>query len=178
MLPFVCFEQAAKIVRIGSVRFKDTPFYQIQEEFFTRVVECPSKNDIFRTEKFFFSPNESSYFAAMTTYRHTVKERFSFSSQTLAAMKADPKLRIMAFCAGETGLGTYTKNEVAFPHQCEIKVNGFEVKANLRGLKNKPGSTRPPDITNLLQMREKYNNEIELTYALTSKVSPDLIYQA
>lgn len=59
--------------------------------------------------------------------------------------------------------------EVAFPHQSELKVNGGEVKANLRGLKNKPGSTRPVDITKALRLRPKYTNNVDFTYALTSK---------
>ncbi|GAB1206857.1 hypothetical protein APSETT445_005560 [Aspergillus pseudonomiae] len=38
----------------------------------------------------------------------------------------------------DTGLNQYTKSDIAFPHQVELKANLDEVKANLRGLKNKP----------------------------------------
>ncbi|KIL95850.1 hypothetical protein FAVG1_00588 [Fusarium avenaceum] len=62
--------------------------------------------------------------------------------------------------------------EIAFPHQSELKVNGGEIKANLRGLKNKPGSTRPVDITKALRLRPKYTNNVDFTYALTSKAGP------
>ena len=79
----------------------------------------------------------------------------------------DPSYRVMVFCAGDC-LGT---QEVAFPHQSELKVNGGDIKANLRGLKNKPGSTRPVDITKALRLRPKYTNNVEFTYALTSKAS-------
>jgi E3 SUMO-protein ligase PIAS1 len=73
----------------------------------------------------------------------------------------------MVFCAAE-GHG---RQDIAFPHQSEIKVNGGEVKANLRGLKNKPGSTRPVDITKELRLNlPTYSNTVEMTYALTSKV--------
>jgi E3 SUMO-protein ligase PIAS1 len=73
----------------------------------------------------------------------------------------------MVFCATE-GHG---RQDIAFPHQSEIKVNGGEVKANLRGLKNKPGSTRPVDITKDLRLKvPTYVNTIEMTYALTTKV--------
>ena len=73
----------------------------------------------------------------------------------------------MVFCAaGNTGM-----QEVAFPYQCELKVNGGDIKANLRGLKNKPGSTRPVDITDSLRLRPaSYTNNVEITYALTQKV--------
>ncbi len=79
---------------------------------------------------------------------------------------ADPNLRVMVFCAASNS----GVQDVAFPHQCEIKVNGGEVKANLRGVKNKPGSTRPVDITDLLRLKPPaYNNNLEFTYALTNK---------
>lgn len=71
------------------------------------------------------------------------------------------------FCASDDS----GSQDVAFPHQSELRVNGDEIKANLRGLKNKPGSTRPVDITSALRLRSNYMNNIEFTYALTNKVS-------
>ncbi|KAK5654151.1 hypothetical protein OQA88_7582 [Cercophora sp. LCS_1] len=78
----------------------------------------------------------------------------------------DQSMRVLMFCAGgNTGL-----QDVSFPHQAELKVNGGDVKANLRGLKGKAGSTRPVDITASLRMRpHTYINSIDFTYALTSK---------
>ncbi len=78
----------------------------------------------------------------------------------------DTGLRVMVFCAASnTGI-----QDVTFPHQCELKVNGGEVKANLRGIKNRPGSTRPVDITDLLRLKPPtYSNNLEFTYALTNK---------
>lgn len=78
----------------------------------------------------------------------------------------DPSMRVMAFCAAaNTGV-----QDICFPYQSELKVNGGEVKANLRGLKNKPGSTRPVDITDLLRFKPAtYANNVEFTYALTTK---------
>lgn len=64
----------------------------------------------------------------------------------------------------------FQKVDIAFPHQIELRVNQDEVKANLRGLKNKPGSTRPADITTLLRKRAGYENHLQITYALTNKV--------
>lgn len=76
----------------------------------------------------------------------------------------------MVYCAVEGALASFTKADIAFPHQVELKVNNDEVKANLRGLKNKPGSTRPADITDLVHRKPKYENTVTLTYALTQKV--------
>lgn len=84
----------------------------------------------------------------------------------LANCKDDKSLRVMVFC----GAASFGSQDIAFPHQSELKVNGDEVKANLRGLKNKPGSTRPVDITDMLRLRlPQYLNNVEFTYALTNK---------
>jgi E3 SUMO-protein ligase PIAS1 len=75
----------------------------------------------------------------------------------------------MLYCARD--YHSYAKSDISFPHQVEIKVNGDELKANLKGLKNKPGSTRPADITDLLRTHPPdYSNKIEMTFALTDKV--------
>src|SRR3954451_14724609 len=104
----------------------------------------------------------------MTQHRHTVKIILRpVDYPILSKVTGDETLRVMVFCAGDVN----GRQDVAFPHQSELKVNGGEVKANLRGLKNKPGSTRPVDITKALRLRPKYTNNVEFTYALTSKVS-------
>lgn len=93
-------------------------------------------------------------------------------------LQADPNLRVMVYCAADTGLNQYTKSDIAFPHQVELKANLDEVKANLRGLKNKPGTTRPADVTDYIRKKPGYPNHIVMTYALTTKASvePGLIF--
>ncbi|KAH6624525.1 PINIT domain-containing protein [Chaetomium sp. MPI-SDFR-AT-0129] len=100
---------------------------------------------------------------------HRNSERISLKVQDHPALQlciADKAMRIMILCtAGNVGV-----QDIAFPHQCELKVNGGDVKANLRGLKNKPGSTRPVDVTDSLRLRPPtYSNTVEITYALTQK---------
>lgn len=105
--------------------------------------------------------------SVMTSHRHTVTVSIRAGSPAISDLAHDPSLRIMAFCAAEPAHGI---TDIAFPHQSEVKVNGMEVKANLRGLKNKPGSTRPVDITSALRTRPPhFDNQVEMTYALTSK---------
>ncbi|KAJ3953363.1 E3 SUMO-protein ligase pli1 [Colletotrichum tropicale] len=79
----------------------------------------------------------------------------------------DKSYRVMVFCA-DSNSNSELQN-ITFPHQSEIKVNGNEVKANLRGLKNKPGSTRPVDVTSYLRLKNDNRNLVEFTYALTQK---------
>lgn len=102
----------------------------------------------------------------MAQHRNTVTIPLRLSDYPILQRCSDDKsYRIMVFCASDdSGL-----QDVAFPHQSELRVNGDEIKANLRGLKNKPGSTRPVDITNALRLRSNYMNNIEFTYALTNK---------
>ncbi len=105
----------------------------------------------------------------MSQHRHTVAIAIKvIDYPILQNIQIDKTLRVMVFCASE---GSSMKHDIAFPHQSEVKVNGGEVKANLRGLKNKPGSTRPVDITDQLRLKPpNYPNNVELTYALTNKV--------
>jgi E3 SUMO-protein ligase PIAS1 len=104
----------------------------------------------------------------MPHHRHTVKATIKVQEHGILSRvyNKEPNLRVMVFCAAEDK----PKQDIAFPHQSELKVNGGDVKANLRGLKNKPGSTRPVDITKDLRLNlPAYGNTVEMTYALTSK---------
>lgn len=92
-------------------------------------------------------------------------------SQSVAyRLQTDPNSRVMVYCAGDSGLTQFTKSDIAFPHQVELKVNLDEVKVNLRGLKNRPGTTQPADVTNFIRKKAHYPNNIVMTYALTQKV--------
>lgn len=104
---------------------------------------------------------------AMTNHRNSVNIQIKGSdSQYLTECTRDPSMRVMLFCATDN----HGVQEIAFPHQSELKVNGGEIKANLRGLKNKPGSTRPVDVTDHLRLKiPGYTNNVEFTYALTTK---------
>lgn len=75
----------------------------------------------------------------------------------------------MLFSATEPVLAPFTSSDISFPVNIEVKVNGQEVKANFKGLKNKPGSTRPADITDFVRAIPNYTNHIQITYALTQK---------
>lgn len=88
-----------------------------------------------------------------------------------ARMKNDPTLRLLLFSAIEQPLGPYQRHDIAFPSQIEVRINGDEVKANFKGLKNKPGSTRPADITDYIRKTAHYRNTLLITYALTQKAS-------
>ncbi|KAI4117818.1 MAG: hypothetical protein LQ345_002022 [Seirophora villosa] len=126
--------------------FKDSPFYTVLEPL-TDVYECKVREGT----------------------RDQVDCKITLRPDVADKITTDSSIRTMIFCASEP-ISHFAKVDIAFPHQVEIKVNMDEVKANLRGLKNKSGSTRPPDITALLRKRANYENLLSLTYALTHKV--------
>ena len=107
----------------------------------------------------------------MPHHRHTSTFRFRLQKDAVEKLHADPAMRLMLYCGAEDHLGLYMAGlDIAFPHQVDLKINGQEVKANFRGLKKKPGSTRPVDITSKCQIVENYENSLAMGYALTEKV--------
>ncbi|KAI5803235.1 PINIT domain-containing protein [Geopyxis carbonaria] len=130
------------------LHFKESPFYTILSPF-CEVVQCP----------------------AMISHRHTVKTVVTLSAAQVQQLNSDESYRCMVYCATLDPLTSFTREtDVAFPHQVEIRVNDIAVPGlNLRGLKNKPGSTRPADITDSLIRKANYRNEVGLLYALTEK---------
>ncbi|KKA20222.1 MIZ zinc finger protein [Rasamsonia emersonii CBS 393.64] len=130
----------------GRLTFKDSPFYTILEPL-TSTVECKVREHT----------------------RDTVELKVVLNANVAARLQSDPNLRVMVYCAADNGLNQFSKSDIAFPHQVELKANLDEVKANLRGLKNKPGTTRPADITNYIRKKPGYPNNVVMTYALTQK---------
>ena len=102
--------------------------------------------------------------------RDSVELKIYLDQTTASDLQTNPNLRVMIYCTADSSLKQYTKSDIAFPHQVEIKANLDEVKANLRGLKNKPGTTQPADVTNYIRKKANYPNSIVMTYALTQKV--------
>ncbi|PGH14430.1 hypothetical protein AJ79_03073 [Helicocarpus griseus UAMH5409] len=122
----------------GRLSFKDSPFYSILEPL-TPVKECKVR--------------EST--------RDSVTLDVVLSQANAARLQKDPSLRVMVYCAADSGLTPYTKCDIAFPHQVELKANLDDVKANLRGLKNRPGSTRPADITDRMRKSPGFANRVK-----------------
>ncbi|KAF2756079.1 hypothetical protein EJ05DRAFT_502543 [Pseudovirgaria hyperparasitica] len=88
--------------------------------------------------------------------------------------KTEGDLKILIYAAPDSPLGgqyTHTLVDIAFPQHIEVRVNGDEVRHNFKGLKNKPGSTKPADITDKVRKNEGYKNTLTVTYAYTDKAS-------
>lgn len=83
-------------------------------------------------------------------------------------IRNDKSLRVMVYCAVDPGNLPYPV-DVAFPNQVEIRINAEVYQGNTRGIKKKPGTTRPADITDLTRKLGSYINNITLTYAATDR---------
>ncbi|KAF7189961.1 E3 SUMO-protein ligase pli1, partial [Pseudocercospora fuligena] len=103
----------------------------------------------------------------MPQNRHTVRSNVILTPDQVNRMKLDPSLKLLMYCG--TGISAYGYVDVAFPNQLEVKINGDDVRANFKGLKNKPGSTKPVDITDKIRKHGGYQNQLSITYALTQK---------
>ncbi|KAF1967030.1 hypothetical protein BU23DRAFT_516972 [Bimuria novae-zelandiae CBS 107.79] len=131
--------------------FKESPFFEIRELLLSNITLDTSPH-----------------------HRANVNKPLVLNDTQCARLRSDPTLRVLLFCAIEQPLNLYTRMDITFPSQIEVRVNQDEVKANYKGLKNKSGTTRPADITDLLRTGPaNYRNTIAITYALTQKASED-----
>jgi len=104
----------------------------------------------------------------MPHHKHSVS--FVVSARYVQQCKIDESYRIMLFSAK----GGHGPQDISFPQQSDVRVEHCEVKGlNMRGLKNKPGTTRPADLTPACLLRGAYDKHVEFIYALTSEVSGD-----
>ncbi|KAG0039773.1 SUMO ligase siz1 [Podila clonocystis] len=85
-----------------------------------------------------------------------------------ALNQGDSELQLMVFC-GWADSSPQQPILMEFPSVCEIKVNGRVLEANLRGMKNKPGTVSPANITRLCRMENADYNKVEFIYANSTK---------
>ena len=152
--------------------FKESPFFEIRELILSQM--CLDRP---------LSPPtglpSNSQDTASPSHRNTISRQLTLGEPQCARMKTDKSLRLLLFSALEQPLAPYSRLDIAFPSQIEVKINDEEVKANYKGLKNKPGSTRPADITEFVRFKVgNQRNSINITYALTQKASqqPEVSY--
>ncbi|KAF1915717.1 PINIT domain-containing protein [Ampelomyces quisqualis] len=134
--------------------FKDSPFFEMRELLLSNIT-----------------------LDASPSHRQNATRNLILNDALCGRLKADPSLRLLLFGALEQPLSPFTRLDVTFPSQIEVRINNDEVKANYKGLKNKPGSTRPADITPQVRTSPaNYRNTLVVTYALTQKASEQQQY--
>lgn len=140
---------SARLTKISDrITFKNSPFYTVQRPL-TNVAELKAREQT----------------------RDTVRLEVKLDETLAQRFQSEPSCRALVFCAAEPPDSAWKPVDITFPHHAELKCNQEELKVNLKGLKNRPGSTRPVDITHLLRKKAGFPNTVEMVYALTSKVS-------
>lgn len=96
-------------------------------------------------------------------------------STEVADKLKDSSIKVMLYCTsqsvGTAAIFPLPKADIAFPRQIEIKINGVEVKADLKGIETKTGSTKPADITSLIVKLPDYpGNFLSVSYPPNSKI--------
>ncbi|EMC96930.1 hypothetical protein BAUCODRAFT_32677 [Baudoinia panamericana UAMH 10762] len=137
----------------GGKYFKSSPFYEVLDT----VVHLQDLPD-------------------MPQNRNTVRATINLSVEQAQRMTSDGDMRLMMFCGAAQEMSPYHPVDIAFPNQIEVKINNDDVKSNFKGLKNKPGSTKPADLTSKVRARANYPNQVSITYALTTKRYAFVVY--
>ncbi|KAI0801178.1 PINIT domain-containing protein [Fomes fomentarius] len=147
-----------------TIRFKYSPFFKI-ERLASTVVECPE--------------------STTSMDRRSQSFTFAISSDIMAKLNSSsPKYQLRLYCTSSTyytppsGFRTVavTPCPIEFPPTCEVRVNGTQLNANLKGLKKKPGTAPPPDLGKVVRMSQNSPNRVEMIYVNSQQPTPPKKY--
>ncbi|KAJ7630889.1 PINIT domain-containing protein [Roridomyces roridus] len=148
----------------AGVRFKESPFFKVLQTA-SIVQECPESSS--------------------ATDRRQQVLTFSLNNEQIAKLKMDSsKYQLRLFCTSSVfyspTTSSYRPNTgpclIEFPPTCEVRVNGVQLTANLKGLKKKPGTAPPPDIGKYVRLTT-VPNKVEMIYVNSQQpVQPKKFY--
>ncbi|KAF9535418.1 PINIT domain-containing protein [Crepidotus variabilis] len=121
------------------IRFRESPFFSI-EQAVSSVVECPESTS--------------------ATDRRSANLTFTLTNDQITKLKtAGTMYQLRLFCTSSiffAGISAFKMSPmpcpIEFPPTCEVRINNTAVQANLKGLKKKPGTAPPPDITTFTRL--------------------------
>ncbi|KAK9475905.1 PINIT domain-containing protein, partial [Lipomyces japonicus] len=128
---------------IAPTVYKPSPFYALLQSL-SNPQTCParvdSKGSILSTLRLSFSQVER------------IKNDSSYKIYLVSTLQED----------------SFKQADVNFPLSMEIRVNQKPVAVNTKGIKNKPGTAKPADLTSFLVLQPDFKNTVEVYYAYTS----------
>ena len=96
--------------------------------------------------------------------RNNVVVSFVLTSTALDLLTRDPAHHKVALMSGDTA--AYGRPLLMeFPSPAELSVNGQRLTTNLKGMKNKPGTVPPVDLTTKISLVPRLANRIDLAYS-------------
>lgn len=110
------------------------------------------------------TPNAGFCYKAPDT-RGTCRLSFVLNEQDTALLRSN-KLKLFLLCGVYDKTKPSTDALLEFPQPLEIHFNGIQVKDNVKGLKNKPGTAKPANLTPYIT-RPNHTNTLEMVYAFT-----------
>ncbi|OSD03150.1 hypothetical protein PYCCODRAFT_1434570 [Trametes coccinea BRFM310] len=135
-----------------SIRFKYSPFFRV-ERLVSPIVECPESTS--------------------SMDRRSQALSFTITNDVIAKLNSpSPKYQLRLYCTSSTFYtppGPFRTSPSApcpieFPPTCEVRVNGVQLTANLKGLKKKPGTAPPPDLGKSVRLVYGQTNRVEMIY--------------
>lgn len=125
---------------IPQITFQETPFYKLQ-----KILGEPASIPITLREM----PRKLSI-------------RFHLSEDERKGIQNSAyTILLMSTTVGE--LSPFQYSVLQYPQQLEIRINSNLMQINVRGLKNKPGTARPPDLTNVVSLQAHATNLVDIT---------------
>ncbi|KAG0667914.1 SUMO ligase siz1 [Maudiozyma exigua] len=128
----------------NTLHFEESPFYKLEKLI-----------------------PESAQKIYVTNGRGTCTIRFQLDQKDFEALTTDKHKRLYLLCGAVNVLGTRGTETIQFPSPNELQMNSRVVKANLKGIKNKKGTTKPADITGYLTKNNNMNT-FQFIYAFTT----------
>ncbi|CAR24742.1 SUMO ligase SIZ1 [Lachancea thermotolerans CBS 6340] len=110
--------------------------------------------------------NGSPKLAAKNNGRGVCIYRFLLNQEESSILGKGPQFKLYLFSGILDPLENRGDAPIQFPHPNEIRFNDVQVKDNVRGLKNKPGTAKPADLTPYLRPSGS-ENVLQLIYAFT-----------
>ncbi|KAI0216639.1 E3 SUMO-protein ligase pli1, partial [Massospora cicadina] len=135
-------------------RFKESIFYRIVLQFLPYKI-CPA-----------------SFSQASTWIELTLNDKDIQFLTSVRGDKLEPGIKLFCVPVKEMEALKDDDNErvcVKFPETCELRINGKPMQISLRGKKNQPGTTRPPDIHPHIVKAKSATNRVELVYLKTNE---------
>ncbi|CAE6521920.1 unnamed protein product [Rhizoctonia solani] len=128
------------------IRFKPSPFYRVDQPL-NSLVLCQENKD--------------------GSERRSQNFTFNLTAEQSEKLQTN-KYQVRLYCTSSTHYAPNSFNNapvpIEFPPTCEIRVNNKNINANVRGLKKKPGTAPPPNLTPFMSTMTNATSKVELIY--------------
>ncbi|CAE7100993.1 unnamed protein product [Rhizoctonia solani] len=129
-----------------QIRFKPSPFYRVDQPL-NPLVLCQENKD--------------------GSERRSQNFTFTLTAEQSEKLQTN-NYQVRLYCTSSTHYAPNSFNNapvpIEFPPTCEIRVNNQNINANVRGLKKKPGTAPPPNLTPFLSTTNGATSKVELIY--------------